>query len=85
MDKEIVGLIVVIDDILSFVEDVDVLKDKLKHFTDTLEQILTTITTCGTCIERYLKANVAGISSDNTHLIILINKLRTRRSNVESV
>ena len=40
MDKKIIDLMMDIDDILSFVEDVDVHKDKLKGFVDVIQQIL---------------------------------------------
>ena len=49
-----------IDDILSFVEDVDVLKYKLRRFASTTEQILLTIDTCSSWMKKYLEANLAG-------------------------
>ena len=60
MDKDIVNLIESIDVTLSLVEDVDVLKDKLKRFVDTIQQILETVHECASLIKKYLEANVAG-------------------------
>ena len=62
MDKDIADLVGDIDDILSFVEDVDVLKDKLKRFTSTIEQILSTIDSCCSWVKRYLENNTAGMN-----------------------
>ena len=64
MDKKITELIVDIDDVLSFVEDVEVLKDKLKHFLDTIQQILETIIACSSLIREYLDAGVVGMRSN---------------------
>ena len=65
MDKKIIELIADIDDILSFVKDVDVLKDKLKHFLDTIQQILETIIVCSSLIREYLDAGAISIRSNN--------------------
>ena len=73
MDKKIIELIADIDDILSFVEDMDVLKDKLKHFLDTIQQILQTITSCSSLIREYLDAGAIGMRSNNVFLNILIS------------
>ena len=62
MDKDIVDLVGDMDDILSFVEDVDVLKDKLKRFTSTIEEILLTIDKCCSWIKKFLETNAAGMS-----------------------
>ena len=48
------------DDILSFVEDAERLKDKLKRFVDIIQQVLITIEECCTWIGKYLETNVAG-------------------------
>ena len=56
-----------IDDILSFVEDVDVLKDKLKGFVDVIQKILETITACSSSIKDYLEANAASMCSNNVY------------------
>ena len=50
------------DDILSFVEDVDVLKDKLKRFTSTIEQVLLTIDSCCSWVKKYLETNTRGMN-----------------------
>ena len=73
MDKKITELIVDIDDVLSFVEDVEVLKDKLKHFLDTIQQILETIIVCSSLIREYLDAGVVGMRSNGVFLNILIS------------
>ena len=61
------------DDILSFVEDVDGLKDKLKRFTSTIEQILLTIDKCCSLMKKYLEADLAGMRLDVIHSNILTN------------
>ena len=71
MDKKIVNLMGEIDNTLSFVEEVDVLKDKLKRFTDTIQKILETITACSSSVEDYLDANAAGICPINAYLNVL--------------
>ena len=73
MDKKIIELIIDVDDILSFVEDVDVLKDKLNHFLDTIQQLLETITACSSLIREYLDAGAIGMRSNNVCLNILIS------------
>ena len=74
-----------IDDILSFVEDVDVLKDKLKRFTSTIEQILLTINKCCAWMKKYLDTNAAGTYPDKVNLDILTNPLgRTWKAFVEA-
>ena len=62
VDKDIVELVGNMDDVLSFVEDVDVLKDKLKRFTSTIEQILLTIDSCCSWVKKYLEANTPGMN-----------------------
>ena len=61
------------DDILSFVEDVDRLKDNLKRFTSTIEQILLTINKCCSSMKKYLEANLAGMRLDAIYSNILMN------------
>ena len=73
------------DDILSFVEDVDGLKDKLKRFTSTIEQILLTINKCCAWMKKYLDTNAAGTYPDKVNLDILTNPLgRTWKAFVEA-
>ena len=85
MDKDIVDLVGDMDDILSFVEDVDGLKDKLKRFTSTIEQILLTINKCCAWMKKYLDTNAAGTYQDKVNLDILTNPLgRTWKAFVES-
>ena len=69
MDKDIVDLVGDMDDILSFVEDVDALKDKLKRFTDTIQQILETIVACGSLIRGYLGAGIVGMYSNGVYSV----------------
>ena len=64
VDKDIIELVGDMDDILSFVEDVDGLKDKLKRFTSTIEQILLTIDSCCSWVKEYLKTNTPGMNLD---------------------
>ena len=64
VDKDIAELVGEMDDILSFVEDVDVLKDKLKRFTSTIEQILLTIDSCCSWVKKYLETNTPGMNFD---------------------
>ena len=85
MDKDIVDLVGDMDDILSFVEDVDGLKDKLKRFTSTIEQILLTINKCCAWMKKYLDTNAAGTYLDKVNLDILTNPLgRTWKAFVEA-
>ena len=85
MDKDIVDLVGDMDDILSFVEDVDGLKDKLKRFTSTIEQILLTINKCCAWMKKYLDTNAAGTYPDKDNLDILTNLLgRTWKAFVEA-
>ena len=64
VDKDIAELVGEMDDILSFVEDVDVLKDKLKQFMSTIEQILLTIDLCCSWVKKYLETNTPGMHFD---------------------
>ena len=64
VDKDIVELVGDMDDVLLFVEDVDVLKDKLKRLTSTIEQILLTIDSCCSWVKRCLETNTPGMNFD---------------------
>ena len=64
VDKDIIELVGDMDDVLSFVEDVDVLKDKLTSFTSTIEQILLTIDSCCSWVKKYLETNTPGMTFD---------------------
>ena len=84
MDKDIVDLIGDIDDILSFVEDVDGLENKLKRFADTIEQVLLAIHSCCSWVKKYLGANTAGVDPGGVHSNILTNHIgRTWKAFVE--
>ena len=67
MDKDIADLVKAIDDILSFVKDVSVLKDKLERFGSTIEQILLTIDKCCSWMKKYLETNTAGTYPDEVY------------------
>ena len=56
--------------ILSFVEDTEVLKAKLKNFNDCVRSILKTIEDCSQSIHSYLSTGIIG---RNDHESILIN------------
>ena len=75
MDKDIADLVKAIDDILSFVKDVSVLKDKLERFGSTIEQILLTIDKCCSWIKKYLDTSTAGTCLDEVYLDILTSPL----------
>ena len=75
MDAEIVDLIEDINAILSFVEDVNVLKDKLKQFEDTIRQVLDVIRGCCCWIIKYLEADIAGMKPDEIRSNILTSRL----------
>jgi len=66
MDKGIIALVEQMNSVLLFVEDVEILKDKLKHFCDTIEQALRTIEQSCTWIRSYLTSNTAG---ENTNIV----------------
>ena len=55
--KELVGQM---NNILSFVEDTEVLKEKLNHFSDSIQSILQTIKECSENIHSYLSARSIG-------------------------
>ena len=60
MESEIVQLVNDMNDMLSFVEDTDLLRDKLKNFRRTIEEALQGITDCCEAIRKYLNASLPG-------------------------
>ena len=60
MDKGIVNLVEKMNDVLSFVEDADTLRNKLTSLTDTIQEILATIKECSTAIHEYLDSGTIG-------------------------
>ena len=60
MDAEVIKVFVSIDHILSFVEDVDKLKDKSRRFFNLIEESLHIIESCGKFILGYLHSSTKG-------------------------
>ena len=61
MDKGIVVLVEKMNDVLSFVEDADTLRNKLTSLTDTIQNILATIKECSIAIHEYLDSGTIGM------------------------
>ena len=57
MDKEIVALVEKMNNVLSFAEDADTLRNKLTRLKDIIQNILATIKECSTSIHEYLAAS----------------------------
>ena len=62
MEKDILRLIRDMDKSLSFVEDIDILKDKLKRFTETIQNVLSIIHDCAVVIRDYLDSDTIGMA-----------------------
>ena len=56
MEKDITDLVEQMSNILSFVEDTEVLKEKLKTHTRSIESVLKMIKECSESIHSYLSA-----------------------------
>ena len=61
MDKGIVALVEKMNNVLSFVEEADTLRNKLTSLTDTIRNILVTIKDCSTAIHDYLHSGTIGM------------------------
>ena len=61
MDKGIVALVEKMNNVLSFVEEADTLRNKLTSLTDTIQNILATIKECSTAIHDYLSLGTIGM------------------------
>ena len=66
MDEDVTELVEDMDELLSFVDNVDILKEKLKHFLDTIERILRTIEECCEFIRAYLERNTIGTTFNSS-------------------
>lgn len=62
MDEGVAQLVEIMNETISFVEDLEVLKDKLKHFADTIQEVLILIQACSLSIRTYLDASDTGMS-----------------------
>ena len=65
MDKGVVELVGIMNDVLSFVEDTDILKEKLQTFLNTVGEALLTIDECNMVIQKYLSNSTAGTKSND--------------------
>ena len=65
MDSAVIGVFVAIDRVLSFVEDVEKLKDKQHRFFDLIEESLRIIEDCGQFIFKYLRGSGKGTTLMN--------------------
>ena len=61
MDEEIKELVEEMDNALTFVQDVELLRNKLERFTELIEQVLQVIKECSESINKYLDSNKAGV------------------------
>ena len=61
MDKGVVELVERMNNILSFVEDADTLRNRLTSLTETIQKILVTIKDCTTSIHEYLDSGAIGM------------------------
>ena len=66
MDNEIINLVQAMNDVLSFVEEADTLRNKLTSLTETIQKILVVIQECSTSIYEYLNSSIAGMLFCNT-------------------
>ena len=57
MDEEITELVEELDNALAFVQDVELLRNKLEQFTELIEQVLQVIKECSESINKYLDSN----------------------------
>ena len=60
MDAEVIKVFVSIDHVLSFVEDIDELKDGQRRFFSLIEETLRIIQDCGKFILEYLHGSTGG-------------------------
>ena len=63
MDSQVIKVFVSVDHVLSFVEDVDKLKDKSHRFFNLIEESLRIIESCGEFVLGYLHGGSKGIIS----------------------
>ena len=61
MDKGIIELVERMNNVLSFVEDADTLRNKLTSLTESIKKILATIKECSTAIHEYLDSGPIGM------------------------
>ena len=62
MDTDILGLIQAMDKSLSFVEDINIIEDKLERFKGTIENVLSIIHQGTATIQNYLSASIMGMT-----------------------
>ena len=60
VENDIEDLVDQMNNILLFVEDTEVLKEKLKHFSDSIQSILQMIKECSESMHGYLSAGTIG-------------------------
>ena len=61
MDKGIVALVEKMNNVLSFVEEADTLRNKITSLTDIIQNVLATIKECSTAIYEYLDSGTIGM------------------------
>ena len=61
MDKGIVTLVEKMNNVLSFAEHADTLRNKLTSLTETIQKILATIKECSTSVHEYLDSGTIGM------------------------
>ena len=60
MDSDVTELFITMDHALSFVENVNALKEKQQWFIDLINECIVTIEGCGLFILKYLDRNIMG-------------------------
>ena len=60
MDSDVTDLFISMDHALSFVENVEKLKEKQQWFLDLIHECLVTIEECGSFILKYFGRNIIG-------------------------
>ena len=83
MENDIEDLVGQMNSILSFVEDTEVLKEKLKHFSDSIQFILQLIKECSESIHSYLSTRAVGKRS--LSLILIFQTNLASSSDLESI
>ena len=61
MDKDVANLIKIMRDTLSFVDNTDTLKEKLKYFLSTVGEAVRTVEECVGSIRKYIDASALGM------------------------
>ena len=67
MDKDVAHLIKLMRNALSFVDNSDTLRVKLKYFLGTVEEVISTTQECTESIRKYIDANTLGMDYEHDY------------------